>query len=183
MKSDLLSKPVFLCGMMGSGKSTLGQELARELGVPFYDLDKLIEDDQGKSIPEIFKTDGEATFRTVEEKLLIYYSQTIDGIMALGGGSLQNQSLVDHLKLNGWLIFLDTSQSVLLKRLKHSRNRPMISAENQTESTEQKIKKLLAERRPFYTQAHITIKTNGLSKKKITDLIIQKLTLYEQKNH
>jgi len=183
MKSDSLSKPVFLCGMMGSGKSTLGRKLARELGVSFYDLDKLIEDDQGKSIPEMFKIDGEAKFRTVEEKLLIYYSQKVKGIMALGGGSLQNQSLVDHLKMHGWLIFFDTSQSVLLKRLKNSRNRPMISAENQTESTEQKIKKLLSERRPFYSQAHITITTDGLSKKQIIDLIIQKLTLYEQKNH
>jgi shikimate kinase len=183
MKSDFLSKPVFLCGMMGSGKSTLGEELAQELSVPFYDLDKLIEDDQGKSIPEIFKTDGEAIFRTVEEKLLIQYSKSVKGILALGGGSLQNQSLVDYLKLNGWLIFLDTPQSVLSKRLENSRGRPLISAGNLNESIEQKIKKLLAARRPFYSQAHITIKTDGLSKKQITELIKKKLALYEQKNH
>jgi shikimate kinase len=183
MKKILLSQPVFLCGMMGSGKSTIGRDLARYLNVSFCDLDSIIEKELGKTIPEIFALNGEEFFRKTERELLIKKSQTVQGVMALGGGSLQNQFLVDHVKLNGWLVFLDTPHSVLLNRLKNSENRPMLSSDKATESPDQLIKKLLDARKPFYSQAHITIRTGNLTRQKIVDQILQKLSIYEQQKY
>lgn len=183
MKKALLSQPVFLCGMMGSGKSTIGRELANYLNVTFCDLDTIIEKDQGKSIPEIFALNGVEFFRKTERELLIKKTQTTQGVMALGGGSLQNQYLVDHVKLNGWLVFLDTPHSVLSSRLKNSKDRPMLSSNKAAESPDQRIKNLIDARKPFYSQAHITIHTDHLSKQEILDQILQKLSVYEQKKY
>lgn len=174
--SDLtLSKPVFLCGMMGSGKSSVGKRLASKLNVPFKDLDKLITRQESMSIPEIFSQKGEDYFREIERNLLIKESQRAKGVMALGGGSLQNQQVVDHLKIYGWLVFLKVPQSVLLKRLKSGRNRPMLS---QTD-IEQKIDQLLTERNPFYEQAEITISIGTESHNRVVDNLVKKLSIYE----
>lgn len=170
-----LSKPVFLCGMMGSGKSSVGKRLASKLNVPFSDLDKLIIRQESMSIPEIFSQKGEEYFRKTERNVLIKESQRTKGVMALGGGSLQNQQIVDHLKIYGWLVFLKVPQSVLLSRLKTGRNRPMLSNTN----IEQKIDQLLTERTPFYDQADITVDVSTESHNQVVDKLIKKLSVYE----
>lgn len=175
MSKLTLSKPVFLCGMMGSGKSSVGKRLASKLNVPFCDLDKMIVEHESMTIPEIFSQKGEDYFRKAEHNLLIKESQRTKGVMALGGGSLQNQQLVDHLKIYGWLVFLKVPQSVLLKRLKSGRNRPMLSKTN----IEQKIEHLLTERNPFYEQADITITIGTESHNQVVDNLVKKLSVYE----
>ncbi len=175
MSEFTISKPIFLCGMMGSGKSTIGKRLAARLNIPFKDLDELIVKHESMSIPDIFATKGEEYFRTIERSLLIKESQNTKGVMALGGGSLQNQQLVDHLKIHGWLIFLRVPQSVLLKRLKSGRNRPMLSGVN----IEEKIDGLLKERSSFYEQSDISITIGTESHGKVVDNLIKKLNIYE----
>ncbi|MEX0649255.1 MAG: shikimate kinase [Balneolaceae bacterium] len=179
MKLSDLSRPIFLCGMMGSGKSTIGKIMAHKTGLHFQDLDHIIEDGEKMSIPEIFSKRGETYFRKTEEFWLIHNSQTLRGILALGGGSLQHQQLVDHIKMYGWLIFLDSSSSVLYNRLKKSKNRPMLSA---GDDLKKRIDTLLEKRRPFYEQAHITIKTDSLKKNEIVTELINKIKLYEGRN-
>jgi|SRR6056297_507093 len=181
-----LKKPVFLCGMMGSGKSTVGRALANRLEVPFCDLDELIVEETGMTIPEIFKEEGESKFREIERKILIRESQYFKGVMALGGGSLQNQHMIDHLKIYGWLIFLDVPQSVISKRITGDTNRPMLNAndnDNNNESAhheaDSKIQRLMAERRPLYEQAEITIQTGDKPADEIADKLIKKLRLYD----
>ena len=181
-----MKKPVFLCGMMGSGKSTVGRALANRLEVPFCDLDELIVEETGMTIPEIFKEEGESKFREIERKILIRESQYFKGVMALGGGSLQNQHMIDHLKIYGWLIFLDVPQSVISKRITGDTNRPMLNAndnDNNNESAhheaDSKIKRLMAERRPLYEQAEITIQTGDKPADEIADKLIKKLRLYD----
>src|SRR6056297_3478926 len=157
-----LKKPVFLCGMMGSGKSTVGRALANRLEVPFCDLDELIVEETGMTIPEIFKEEGESKFREIERKILIRESQYFKGVMALGGGSLQNQHMIDHLKIYGWLIFLDVPQSVISQRISGDSNRPMLAADDPSENPDEdavrtRIQRLMDERRAYYQQSEITI--------------------------
>lgn len=175
MSDITLSKPIFLCGMMASGKSTVGKRLAARLNVPFKDLDKMIVEHESMSIPEIFSQKGEDYFRKIERTLLIKESERTNGVMALGGGSLQNRQVVDHLKIYGLLVFLKVPQSVLLRRLKTGRNRPMLLKTN----IEDKIDQLLTERNPFYEQAHITITIGTESHNQVVDKLIKKLSVYE----
>lgn len=177
-----LRKPIFLCGMMGSGKSTVGQKLAAELDVPFCDLDEMIVEKAGMSIPEIFREKGEAGFRTLERSLLIRESQYFKGVMALGGGSLQNQHIVDHLKIYGWLVFLDVPHSVISDRVSGDANRPMLktgSTEQHENAGKSKIESLLEERLPLYRQAEITVSAGNRPADEIVDELIKKLTLYD----
>jgi len=174
-----IKQPIFLCGMMGAGKSTAGRPLAKKLQVPFFDLDAMIEEREQQTIPEIFKTSGEKTFRNIERELLIAQTDDMEGVMALGGGALQNQHMVDHIKLNGWLVYLEPPLETIVERLKGSSGRPMISDTDAAELNK-RIDTLLAERKPFYTQAHITVKTATLSPEEIADSIIKKLSFYEK---
>jgi shikimate kinase len=177
-----LKKPIFLCGMMGSGKSTVGQELATQLDVPFRDLDEMIVQKAEMSIPEIFEKKGEPKFRNLERSLLIRESQYFEGVMALGGGSLQNQHIIDHLKIYGWLVFLEVPQSVISKRISGDVNRPMLKPDrsNKADKTgSSKIESLLEERLPYYRQAEITIKAGDRPADEIAHELIKKLTLYD----
>lgn len=171
-----LKKPVFLCGMMGSGKSTVGRKVADKLEVPFCDLDEVIENEAGKPIPEIFKDKGEPGFRKLERSLLIRKSQYSKGVMALGGGSLQNQHIVDHLKIYGWLVFLDVPLSVILNRISGDANRPMLRADTPEKI---KVQSLLEERLPLYRQAEITIDAGNRMADEIAHELIKKMTLYD----
>ena len=96
-----------LCGMMGSGKSLIGKKLAKEINFSFVDTDKLIEEDRGKSINKIFKEDGEEYFRKLEEKIILNILQKKKYVIALGGGSVENDSVRNFIKNNSYNIFLD----------------------------------------------------------------------------
>ena len=180
MIENLLTQPLFLCGMMGSGKSTIGKALAQKLSVPFQDLDHLIVEKSGKNIAEIFESEGEESFREIERNLIILLAQTAEGIIALGGGTLQNQQITDHVKLNGWLVFLDCKPDTLYNRLKESSNRPMISSLSE-ENLKLKITTLLENRLNFYEQAHFSVECNNKDVDTILEELIQKLKFYEQK--
>ncbi len=165
---------IFLCGMMGSGKSVIGKHLAKKLNLPFTDLDSQIESDTGMTINQIFEKVGESGFREIEKNTLIQSIHRSVGVVALGGGTLQNQQLVDLVKNSGILIFIDTPEEILLNRLKRSRRRPMIHGLN-IDELRQLIRKLLDERKPFYTQADVIISGDAMNKDSTTDLIIKEL--------
>lgn len=172
-----IKPPIILCGMMGTGKSTIGRLLAKELGLPFYDLDRVIEEKTGKTIPQIFKDSGEDDFRRIERDLLTAFVQTCDGVLALGGGSLQNQHLVDHVKLYGWLIFINTPIKEILERVLKKKNRPMINTEN-PDKTREKIEQLFEARKPLYKQAHITVQTDSRDAEIFASEIAKRLKMY-----
>jgi shikimate kinase len=185
-KSDKIHfqpQPLYLCGMMGSGKTTVGHVLASRLGFPFQDLDNLIEEKTGKSIPEIFEDEGEQGFRKIERKTILEVTANPEGIIALGGGSLQNQHLTDHIKLSGWLVYLHAPADEIARRLHHEKDRPMIKndADNITE-LRNKITSLIDQRKPYYSQAHMTIQTMGQTPDQIVTKIIDKLSFYEQRH-
>lgn len=180
MNQKVISHPVFLCGMMGSGKSTIGEQLAKELDVPFTDLDALIEESEEMSIPEIFNQKGEEGFRDIEKKQLLNIAGSAEGVVALGGGSLQNQMIVDHLKLYGWLIYLDASQAEIMNRLSEGSGRPML---DDSKELSERISSLFDERLTFYEQAHFSIQTEKKSVEKIATEIVKKLKIYEGRNY
>jgi shikimate kinase len=167
------SRQIFLCGMMGSGKTTVGRKLASELNLPFTDLDQHIEDEQNLTIPEIFNKMGEPAFREIEHQTLkrVVMSPNEIGVFSLGGGSLQNQHLVDLLKENGILVYLECHIDTLFARLKNKTGRPMLTGQ-QDHELRNRLAKLLAQRQPLYRQAHITINNNSLTPTEAVNKII-----------
>ena len=176
--SNSKTKPIFLCGMMGSGKTTVGKILADKLSFSFSDLDDVIEKAAGMSIPEIFDLKGEPEFRKIEKKLLFHAAEKSNMVIALGGGALQNQKIVDHLKLKGQLIFLDAPLSVLFSRVKNDSTRPILQNKNESE-TKDRIQQLLKERMQYYRQSHITVDAGLDDPGLVADSVIKKLSMHE----
>lgn len=174
---------IFLCGFMGAGKSVIGRKLAKVLEVSFLDLDDKIEEQTGQSISEIFEESGESTFRVAERRALLEVIRAFDGVVSLGGGSLQNQHMVDHVKLNGLLIFIETPISVILDRISQDENRPLLLDEQGNSKSREQLQNELAvlyeERLPLYEQAVIQVQNDG--SKNVKD-IVEKL-LKKIRNH
>lgn len=130
------TKPIFLCGLMGSGKSTVGRILASKIGVPFVDLDEEIERKAGKTVSEIFAREGEARFRELERLVLMDCIENDTGVFALGGGALQSREIAEQVADTGTLVYLETSVDVLAERLLGDDSRPLLqgSVEPEEES-------------------------------------------------
>lgn len=173
-----LPERIFLCGFMGAGKSTLGRQLAQRLKMDFLDLDEIIEQESGQSIPEIFEQEGEETFRKQERSAILSITQSKKGVIALGGGSLQNQHVVDHLKLNGLLIFIDTPFSVIFERIAEDSGRPLLTDEQGELKSEELLRRqlqvLYEKRLPFYRQAVITVDASR-NLNEVMDQLIRKI--------
>lgn len=169
-----ISSPVFLCGMMGTGKSAVGKELARLLKQPFTDLDKQIELSLSASVSEIFQTRGERFFREKEQEALSQYIRNNTGVLALGGGTLQDQQIIDRLKSAGILIYINTPIPILLERLQRSNRRPLLHGLT-TDQLKQKILQLTSEREIFYSQADIIVEGSRLPAAVTARSIYQKL--------
>lgn len=145
---------VFLLGMMGCGKSTVGELLSRRLQYRFFDTDVLIERVAAKKISEIFADEGEATFRDLETQVLGELSSLTKTVLATGGGIVLKPMNWSYLR-HGLMIWLDAPVEVLVKRLKKDTSRPLL----QSEDLESKLQSLLDQRRSLYAEAdlHITI--------------------------
>ena len=117
---------IYLIGMPGSGKSTVGKKLAHKLGIKFIDTDKVIEKEENRKISEIFSTSGEIYFRDLESKKLLELMPLDNVLISTGGGVVvrsKNQKL-----MNGLIIFLDTNPMLLKRRLELSKNRPLLNS-------------------------------------------------------
>ena len=158
---------IYLCGFMASGKSTLGKVLADKLGWDFRDLDTVIEEKEGMPITEIFVKKGEDYFRRKEWEYLLSLTREFKGIVALGGGALQDQRIVDHLKVHGLLVFVDTPMELITERVYDSEERPILFDESgkikSKETLFTELKALYSGRIDLYKQAQITIKTSLFS--------------------
>jgi shikimate kinase len=175
-----LPKRIFLCGFMGAGKSVIGKSLAQKLDLNFVDLDEKVEEKAGQSIPDLFEDSGEAGFRAAERHTLLQVARDFEGIVALGGGSLHNQDMVDHLKLNGLLVFIETPISVILDRISQDENRPLLLDEQGNPKSKKRLNDeltvLYEERLSLYQQAEIKIENNGQqSVEDIVELLLKKI--------
>ena len=161
LENRLFQGSLFLCGFMGSGKTTIGKKAAERLDAAFIDLDEVIVRRYGKPIAEIFKQEGEDYFRKAEWKTLKALLPQKKGIYALGGGSLHNQHVVDHIKLFGLLIFIDTPFEILFERIRKNTSRPLLLDEDgnikQDNRLREELMDLYQKRKPLYEQAQIKL--------------------------
>ena len=123
-------KNVYLIGMMGSGKTATGRELATFLKFQFVDLDDLIMERAGQSINDIFRTEGEPYFRRLESEILYEVAARTGQVAATGGGIVLNPQNGARMKETGMVIYLKTSLEVLWERVKAKKDRPLLTTQN-----------------------------------------------------
>ena len=145
---------ITLCGMMGSGKSSIGKILAKKIGYNFVDIDKLIEEKEQKSINKIFEENGEKYFRETEEQITLDILKNRNTVVSLGGGAIINKKISNIIKMNSYNIYLEVNINILKKRLIKSKNRPLIIKKDINKT----LKELLIKRESFYKKADLIIK-------------------------
>ena len=162
---------IYLIGMMGSGKSTVGKILAKKMDLPFMDLDHYIEVKSNKSISEIFKNDGEPHFRELESDALFHIEKS-EVLVACGGGIVLNKTNRDKLRSTGKVVLLKASIPEIANRLKDAIDRPLLQENERI----QELTKIWSERKDYYKEtAHIILNTDGQSPNDISEDIFKQV--------
>lgn len=146
-----MNKPftnVYLIGPMGSGKTSLGQRLAKKLGLDFFDNDHELENQTGASVNLIFDLEGEEGFRKRETAMLRTLIARNNILLATGGGTVTRQENREMLKASGLVVYLQTSVRQQIRRLSRDKSRPLL----QSGDREEKLARLAKERNPWYEQ-------------------------------
>lgn len=154
-----MNKNIVLVGLSGSGKSTLGNILSDLSGYALVDTDAIIVKLQNRSINNIFATNGEDFFRTLETQVSKEVSAFDKQIISTGGGIVLKEKNLEYLKQNGIVFYLKTSVNTLLKRLEGDNTRPLLK----TDDVKKKLENMLEIRGKLYEKADITIETDNLS--------------------
>lgn len=148
-----------MVGLSGSGKSTLGNILSSLSGYALVDTDAIIVKLQNRSINNIFETNGEEFFRTLETQVSIEISAFDKQIISTGGGIVLKGKNLEYLKQNGVVFYLKTSVNTLLKRLEGDNTRPLLK----TDDVKKKLENMLEIRGKLYEKADVTIETDKLT--------------------
>jgi len=148
---------IFLVGLMGAGKTTVGRTLARRLGKTFVDCDHEIESRTGASIPTIFELEGETGFRTREEAMLHELARRSDIVLATGGGAVLRESNRRVLKERGFVVYLRAQVEDLFRRTRNDRNRPLL----QNTDPRARLEALFRDRDPLYREVAALIADTG----------------------
>ncbi|MCX5695673.1 MAG: shikimate kinase [Candidatus Omnitrophica bacterium] len=164
-------KNIYLVGFMGTGKSAVGSELAKNKKWRFVDLDELIELKERRSIPDIFAQAGEPYFRRVESKVLKEVAKEKNFVVGCGGGIVIDERNIKIMKKSGIVICLSAEPAVILKRVSGSTHRPLLNVKNPKE----RIGLLLKLRSPYYALADKTIDTSKFSVKEVVAKILKLL--------
>ena len=158
---------IVLVGFMGSGKSTVGRLLAARLGVPFHDSDEVLEAREGRSIAEVFATDGEAAFRRRERETIAALLDGPEAVLALGGGAVQDESTRAVLTAHT-VVYLAASLDALRARVGDDPSRPMLQRAG--------VEGLYARRLPLYEQvADVVVDSSG-SPAQVVDTVLRALS-------
>ena len=163
---------IYLVGFMGSGKTSVGQELAKKKKWNFVDLDALIELREKKPITDIFAQEGEPYFRRLEKKALKEVAREEKFVVACGGGIVINKDNIKIMKDSGVIICLKATSGAILERVSGATHRPLLNVKNPKE----RIELLLKLRSPYYAQADKIIDTSELSVKEVTNKILRILS-------
>ncbi len=163
---------LFLVGPMGSGKSTIGRQLARRLKKSFFDSDHEIEDHTGASISLIFDIEGETGFRKREAEMIDELSQKEDIVLATGGGVILAAANRQHLKNRGTVIYLHAPLKKLFYRTSRDTKRPLL----QTDDPREKLRQIVAERDPLYREtADLIVETENRTVHQVVSYIIRQV--------
>lgn len=165
---------IFLIGPMGSGKTTIGRQLATHLHMQFYDADREIEKKTGVDIALIFEIEGEESFRRREVKIIEELACRDNIILATGGGVVIDAQNRAFLKKHGYIVYLESSPEKLFERTAKDKKRPLLNTEDRMVT----IRELLEKRSPLYEEiADLIICTNNSPIKQIVNKISQQLNM------
>jgi shikimate kinase len=159
---------IVLIGMMGAGKSSIGKRLAARLGIPFADADAAIEAAAGMSIPDIFESHGEPSFRSGEARVIARLLDNGPQVLATGGGSFVNAETRARIHEKGISVWLKADVDVLLRRVKRRDNRPLLLNDDPAAT----LTALLVAREPFYSQANLTVMSRDVPHEVIVEEIV-----------
>jgi shikimate kinase len=155
---------------MGAGKSVCGRMLARRLGRCFIETDDMIVASEGRSIPEIFREEGEARFRQLEADTLESLKLKSGEVIATGGGLPCREGRMERLRELGTVVWLDGDVRELHERASRIGNRPMLDGRSMAE-----VEELYRARQPYYRRAHITVDTTGIGADQVVARILSAL--------
>ncbi len=164
---------IALIGFMGTGKTSVGRLVADQLRFEYLDTDELIQSATGRTISEIFKTDGETKFRELEEKVVAEISARTKTVIATGGGLPVNPKNLASLKSHALVVSLWSSPEKIWERVRHQGHRPLLHDEN----PQAKIRELLAAREPFYKQADVLLNTELRTVREVAQQVIHQFRL------
>ena len=165
---------IALIGLPGSGKSTVGRQLARRFDVPVFDSDHAIEQQLGCSIRDYFEREGEAAFRDVEESVIDQLTQHPTGVLSTGGGVILRPANRQHLHARTHVVYLRSSPDELFRRLRHDTQRPLL----QVADPLSRLRDLYAQRDPLYREtAHFIVETGRPSVATLVNMIQMQLEL------
>jgi len=168
---------VVLIGFMGVGKTSVGQELSRRLGWPFYDTDELIQRRTGRTIPELFELHGEATFRAVEREVVAEVSRICPAVIACGGGVALDPVNVAELRRRGRIVLLEATLLEILDRVGDGGSRPLLQGDPARRASH-----LLAQRSPRYRAvADLVVDTTGRAIPEVAQQILERLMELERR--
>lgn len=154
---------------MGAGKSSVGRAAADLLRFEFVDTDEMIESRTGKSIAQIFATEGEVYFRELENRVVLQLETTQGRVISTGGGLPTNQLNLDSLKRHALVVCLCVTSGRIWDRVKHQSHRPLL----QTPDPQAKIREMMADRAPFYRQADVLLNTDNRSMRQVVQQVVQ----------
>ena len=144
---------IYLVGLMGAGKTTVGRQLAKRLGRQFYDSDHEIVQRTGVPIPTIFEIEGEEGFRRREMQAIAELTASAEIVLATGGGVVLNPENRSRLHNTGWVVYLNVPPALLFERTRHDRNRPLLRVSDPLA----KLEELHRQRDPLYRETAHTI--------------------------
>ena len=164
---------LYLVGFMGTGKSAVGRSVAQRLGYEFIDSDQAIERIEGRSIPEIFETNGEATFREMERNFVENGHAASGKVVSCGGGLVVQPGMLELVRSKGPVVCLLASPETIFERTSKSDNRPLLKAGDPLT----RIRELLVKREPIYRKAGTEVLTDGRS---INDVATHVIRIYKR---
>jgi shikimate kinase len=161
------NKNIILVGMMATGKSTVGALLAEKLGYELVDLDRVIVETEGRSIAEIFATDGEEYFRSVETAALKRMLEAENKLISTGGGAVLAPGNTSLMLSKGHVVALTATEEEIIARVSEDVNRPLLAG-----NAEERVRRIMKDRQDAYLFAHYTVDTTGLSAAEVSQHIL-----------
>jgi shikimate kinase len=170
---DKFSENIYLVGLMGAGKTTIGRSLAKRLELGFLDTDRELETRTGVGIPTIFEIEGEEGFRKRESQVILDISREKGQVVATGGGAVLREENRRNMRASGFVVYLDVPLRILWERTHHDRNRPLL----QVADPLSKLARLFAERDPLYGKvADLVINGERLTPHEVLQYLCEKLS-------
>ena len=178
---ESLEQTIYFTGFMASGKSRIGHAVAERLHTTFIDTDAAIVEREGKSISEIFAEDGEAAFREMEKKLIEEIAADPNPkVVALGGGTLTQASIVSLIRKTGLIVRLWASPEVLSERIGRKDTRPLMAGLS-PEARLEKIKTMLAERESRYALADFSVESTNESEERVVSAVLRGIRFWKSR--